>query len=86
MIFDPAFKRIRRLFEPGCSFSIVHLARVEWQVLVPVFTSSIVWLEASTFIKAYGLHSLTGVVKLAGKCIPVREDDARDKYSINDRL
>ena len=29
-----------------------------------VFTSLIAWLEASTFIKVYGLHSQTGVVKL----------------------
>ena len=33
-------------------------------MLVPVFTSLIAWLKAGTFIKVYGLHSLTGVVKL----------------------
>ena len=33
-------------------------------MLVSVFTSLIAWLEASTFIKVYGLHSLAGVVKL----------------------
>ena len=35
-----------------------------------VFTNLIAWLEASTFIKVYGLHSLTGVVKLiiASRC------------------
>ena len=64
MIFDPAFKRVRNLFEPRRLFPIVHLSRVEWQVLVPVFTSLIAWLEASMFIKVYGFHSLTGVVKL----------------------
>ena len=37
---------------------------VEWQVLAPVFTVLIAWLEASTFIKVYGLRSLTGIVKL----------------------
>ena len=39
-------------------------------MLVPVFTSLIEWLEARTFIKVYGLHSLTGVVKLvsASRC------------------
>ena len=36
----------------------------EWQVLVPVFMSMIAWLEASTFIKVYGVHSLSAVVKL----------------------
>ena len=60
-------------------------------MLVPVFTSLIAWLEASSFIKVYGLHSLTGVVKLVAtaKCILVREDDERDKYikyAINNRL
>ena len=54
---------------------------VEWQVLVRVFTSLIVWLEVSTFIKVYELHSLTGVVK-THKCIPEQEDDKRDKYAI----
>ena len=54
-------------------------------MLVPVFTSLIAWLETSTFIKVYGLHSLTGVVKLV-KCILVQEDGERDKYIINDRL
>ena len=35
------------------------LFRLEWQVLVPVFMSLIVWLEANTFTKVHGLHSLT---------------------------
>ena len=47
-----------------------------------VLTSLIVWLEANTFIKEYGPHTLTGVVKL--ECIPVQEGDERDKYAIND--
>ena len=70
MIFDLAFKQVQRLLEPWRQFPIVHLSRVEWQVPVPVFTSLIVWLEASTFIKVCGLHSLTGVVKLvsASRC------------------
>ena len=59
MIFDPACKQVRRLFKPWHLFPIVHLSRVEWQVLVPVFTSLITWLEAGTFIKVHGLHSLT---------------------------
>ena len=50
-------------------------------MLVPVFTSLIAWLETNRFIKEYGLHSLSGVVK-THKCIPVREDDKRDKYAI----
>ena len=40
--------------------------------------SLIAWLEASTFIKVYGLHSPTGVIKF-DKCFPVLEDDERDK-------
>ena len=43
---------------------MVHLSRVEWQVLVSVFMSLIAWLEASTFINVFGLHSLTDVIKL----------------------
>ena len=54
--FDLAFKQIRHLFKPPRLYPIVHL---EWQVLVPVFTSLIVWLEANTFIKVHGFHSLT---------------------------
>ena len=42
---------------------------VEWQVLVPVFMSLTAWLQANTFIKVYGLHSLTGVVKLVTRLI-----------------
>ena len=38
------------------------------------------------FIKVYGLHSLTGSYSKTHKCIPVQEDDERDKYAINDRL
>ena len=70
MIFDPAFKRVQLLFEPWSQFPIAHLSRVERQVLVPVFVSLIAWLEARTFIKVYGLHSLNGVVKLvsASRC------------------
>ena len=82
MIFDPACKRVQRLFEPQCLFPIVHLSRVEWQVLVPVFTSLITWLEASTFIKVHGLHSLT---KRVTKCI-LREDNEHDKYAVNNQL
>ena len=36
------------------------------------------------FIKVYGLHSLTVVLSKTRKCIPVREDDERDKYAIDD--
>ena len=82
MIFDPACKRVRRLFKPQHLFPNVHLSRVEWQVLVPVFTSLIVWLEASMFIKVYGLHSLT---KRVAKCI-MWEDNKHDKYTVNHRL
>ena len=64
MIFALACKQVQHLFKPRRLFPIVYLSRVEWQVLVPVFMSLITWLEVSTFIKVYGLHSLTGVVKL----------------------
>ena len=36
------------------------------------------------FIKVYGLHLLTGVVKLVTECTLVRGDDEHDKYTIND--
>ena len=58
-IFDMAFKRIWRLFKPRPLFPIVLLSRIEWQVLVLVFMSLIVWLQANTFIKVHGFHSLT---------------------------
>ena len=32
---------------------------VEWQVSVTLFMSSTSWLKANTFIKVYGLYSLT---------------------------
>ena len=51
MIFDPACKQVRRVFKPRHLFPIVHLSRVEWQVLVPVFVTLIMWLEASAFNK-----------------------------------
>ena len=38
---------------------MVPLSRVDWQVLVPVFMSLIVWLEANTLINVHRLHSLT---------------------------
>ena len=79
MIFDPACKRVQCLFKTRRLFPIVHLFRVEWQVLVPVFMSLITWLEASMFIKGHGLHSLTERV---AKCI-LRETDERDKYAVN---
>ena len=79
MIFDLAFKQVRCLFKPRHLFPIV---RLEWQVLVPVFTSLIVWLEANTFIKVHGLHSLT---KHVCKVHPA-EDNKRDKYTVNDGL
>ena len=54
---------------------------VEWQVPVALFMSSIAWLEANTFIKAYGLHSLTK----PSKCT-MWEDNEHDKYAVNDDL
>ena len=51
MIFDPAFKRVQRLFKIRHLFPIVHLSRVEWQVLVPMLMSLIAWLPANTFIR-----------------------------------
>ena len=59
MTFDPPFKRVWRLFKIRSLFPIVHLSRVEWQVLVPMLMSLIAWLEANTFIQVHGLHSLT---------------------------
>ena len=32
------------------TFPIIHLSMVEWQVLIPVFTNLIAWLESFTFI------------------------------------
>ena len=68
------------LFRPGHLFSIVHLSRVEQQVVqvaVPVFMSSIPWLEANTFINVYRLtlHSLTKRTHYA------EEYNRRDKYT-----
>ena len=53
--------------KPGIDFLLFIWG---WQVLVPVFMSLIALLEASMFIKVYGLYSLTGVVKLisASRC------------------
>ena len=39
-------------------FLIVHLSSIDWQVLVLVFMSLIVWLEPFMFINLYGLYSL----------------------------
>ena len=82
MIFDPVFKPVRCLFKLWHWFPIVHLSRVEWKVLVPVFTSLIAWLETNTFIKVHGLHSLTKRVSTScGKTTNVII-----KYAVNDRL
>ena len=81
-MFDPVCKRVRRLFKCQCLFPIVHLSRVEWQVLVPVFTSLIMWLEASLFIKVHGLYSLTKHIS-AGM---LQEDNKHDKYAVNNGL
>ena len=99
MIFDPADKRVRRLFKPRHLFPIFHLSTVEWQVLVPVFTSLIMWLEASTFIKLHGLHSLTkhgspscektmNVINILYTidCISIQKEDANIKRDIENKL
>ena len=75
------FKQVRHLFRPWCLFPSVHLSRVEWQVPVTPFMSSIEWLEANTFIKAYGLHSLTKLSKCS-----IQEDNEHDEYAVNDQL
>ena len=72
---------VQRLFRPWHLFLSVHLSMVEWQVPVASFMSSIAWLEANTFIKAYGLDSLTK----PSKCI-MWEDNKHDKYTVNDDL
>ena len=51
MILDLAFKWVWHLFRSWHLFPSVHLSRVEWQMPVTLFMSSLVWLEASTFIK-----------------------------------
>ena len=53
MIFDPAFKQWR-LFKSQCLFPIIHLSKVECQVLAPVHMSLIAWLEANMFTKVGG--------------------------------
>ena len=81
MIFNPAFKRIWSLFRHQCSFPSVHLSRVEWQVSVTLLMSSIAWLEANTFMKAYGIHSLTKPNKYI-----MREDNKHDECAVNAQL
>ena len=76
------FKQVQCLFRPRYLFPSVHLSRVEWQVTVPVFTSSIKWLETNMFIKMYGLHSLT---KHVAKSI-MQEDNKHDEYAVNNLL
>ena len=44
---------------PQHLFPIVHLSRIEWQVLVSVFITLIIGLEADAVKKVHGLHSLT---------------------------
>ena len=65
MISDPVFKRVWRLFKPWHLFRIIYLSEVAWQVLVPVFTSLIARLDANTFKKVFGLHSLTEHVNIS---------------------
>ena len=78
MIFDPAFKWVQQTLH---IFPSLHLSMVEWQVLVTLFMSSITWLKANMFIKAYGLHSLTKLPK----CF-MWEDNEHDEYTVNDQL
>ena len=67
------------LFKPRHLIPIVHLSRIEWQVLVPLFMSLIAWLEANTFLKVHGLHSLTKW----HKCIQLWKDKKCGKYAVN---
>ena len=82
MILDPACKRVQCLFKSQHLFPNVHLSRVEWQVLVPVFISLITWLEANTLIKVHELRSVTDKMH---KCI-LQDDNERDEYAVNNRL
>ena len=81
MIFNPAFKQIWSLFRHQRSFPSVHLSRIEWQVSVTLLMSSIAWLEANTFMKAYGIHSLTKPNKYI-----MREDNKHDECVVNVQL
>ena len=83
MIFTWFLSKSSVYSDPGIYlFPSVHLSRVEQQVTVLVFTSSIKWLEANMFIKVYGLHSLT---KHIAKCI-MQEDNEHDEYAVNNLL
>ena len=57
MIFDLVFKQVRHLFKSRRLFPIVHLPKVERQVLLLVFTRLITWLEANTDPGIYSIHS-----------------------------
>ena len=81
MIFDLAFTQVWHLFRPRRLFPNDYMSMVEWQVPVTLFMSSVVSLEANTYIKAYGLHSLTK----PSKCI-MWEDNEHDKYAVNDHF
>ena len=82
MIVDPPCKRVWCLFKPWRLFPIDHLSRVEWQVLVPVFTSLITWLEASTFTDK---NAWTPLTDKTCKCI-LREVNEHGKCAVNNRL
>ena len=79
--FDQESKWVRHLFRPWHLFPSVHLSRVEWQVPVTLFMSSIVWLEVNMFINVYGLHSLTKPSKSI-----MQEDNKHYKYAVNKQL
>ena len=64
MIFDPACKRVRCLFKLRHLFPIVHLSRVEWQVLVPVFTNLIVFL-ADSYIFCSNFPAILCIIAIA---------------------
>ena len=66
------------------------------QVPIPLFTNSIAWLEANTFITAYGRHSLTrriswkttNVVNTLQTidCSNIRREDTHIKRDIDNKL
>ena len=85
MIFGPAFKQVRRLFEPR------HLTSCCSPVQGRMAGGSTSVYEFDSVVRGQHVYksvwtSLTDWRSKTCKCILVLEDDKRDKYTINDRL
>ena len=86
MIFDPAFKRVHCLFKPRHLFPTVQMSRVEWQVPVTLFMSSIAWLEANSFIKLMdSTHGQNQVNESCGKTTNVTNTLKWSTVAISER-